>query len=467
MPVLNACRKAGIDKETAIKAVESAYCEFDKAVGAGGKKTASHPLEVRRAADKVYDEIHRAGEIHPRQMARCPRQMDRAFVFSCLTHWGEGNFLHEDTAIMRELNRWSKDAVATMKRLEPTPANCGHHAEICAKGALAELFSENDNVVYGPIYSQSMVLSEALGKLDADVPEFTSTCTYGENRREIRSVKYILLEWDNKLEGSEMPHDWKINDMVKMYSLNVCDTEITLPKDTAVMTFSFLAKLREMGVPFKSVTWSGNKSMHCLIPIIPLQLQHSSAEAGDSECDIEGANKLIEELRHSAQWLGCDSSCVSWGRLTRLPFGMRHNDDGTVFWQISAIYNDIEPIDLKKLVKIMSDLSDEIRNSGEKVSFKETGYVTEEEFDKWLKQNGKSVATDKMTDKIIFHGWPFRRNQENIIPQIIRDDLRNDGQKISKNLILDLLRVVAENTRFILFKIIWDRSNGTVTTESP
>ena len=454
MSILHSCRTEGIDKETAIKALEAAYCEFDKAVGADENKINSHPLEIRRAADKVYGEIHRSDEIHPageiytRQTTSRPHQMDRAFVFNCLTRWGEENFLHEDTAIMRELDSWNKDVVATMKRLEPAPANGEHHAEICARGALAELFSDDDNIVCGPVYSQPMALSQALEKLDTDVPEFTSTCTYGENRREVRSVKYALLECDRKLDGSEMPHDWKTNDMVEKRSLKVSGQEVVLPKDTAVMTFSFLAKLRGMGVPFKAITLSGNKSMHCLIPIVPLQLTHLSTEAGDSECDIEGTKKLIEELRHAAQWLGCDSNCVSFNRLTRLPFGMRHNDDGTASCQLSAIYNDIEPIDLKELVKKMTELADEIRNSGENVSFQETGYVRADEFDKWLRKNGKSVALDLMTGKIIFYGWSSCYDQENVIPQKIRDDLRKDGQKISKNLILDLLRTVGTDNPF-------------------
>ena len=53
-----------------------------------------------------------------------------------------------------------------------------------------------------------------------------------------------------------------------------------------------------------------------------------------------------------------------------------------------------------------------------------------------------------MTGKIIFYGWSSCYDQENVIPQKIRDDLRKDGQKISKNLILDLLRTVGTDNPF-------------------
>ncbi len=452
MHVLNTCKNAGIAKETAILAMTAAYHVFDEGVGASESKRISHPSEIRRAADKVYGELYTIGEKRPRPMTSHVVPVKTEVIFGCLSRWGEANFLREDTELMCKFDQWVNDVMATVKRLPPACIEDQYPTVGWAMGALSELFDEADNIVCGPTYSQSMPLSEAKNKIVHELPEFISTCTYGENRRAVKVVKYILLEWDRQLDGSEMPADWQANDKIEKYTLAVAGTPVTLPKDTAVMTFSFLTKFCEMGIPIKAVTWSGNKSLHCLIPIEPIQVTEGNTEA---------VKRLFGTLRTNVQWLGCDPSCITLNHLTRLPFGMRHDMENAEVFQMSALYNEVESIKIEELVQRMTEMAEEIKEDGEEPVFQESHYVSVDEFDRWMAYNDKSILTNMMTGENLYEGWASCFDNVNVIFQTIRDELRMGGQKISPDLINSLIRSVGARHAFhpvrdYLASLTWD-----------
>ena len=453
MTVLNNCRNVGIAKETAISAIEAAYRVFDEAVGASEEKMTSHPLEIRRAADKVYASVAGMREKRYQQMVSRLPKADPKMIFSSLSHWGEKNFLHEDTTLMREFSQWCQDALANSKELAPMTPDGECDLFGCMKAALFELFSEGDNVVCGTVDSQTVSLEHVLeNRGRTGDPTFTGTCTYGENRSAVKSIKYVLLEWDRKLDGSEMPENWQADDGIEKRSLPVEDMLVTLPRDTALMTFSFLAKFREIGVPVKAVTWSGNKSLHCLIPIEAIQITEGNAA---------GVKRLLGTLRAAVQWLGCDSNCVSWGRLTRLPFGMRYDAEGNTTLQLSALYNDMAPIKIKVLIDKMTALAEEIKGCIEVPVFSESNYVTADEFDRWVASRGKCIATNMLSGLFVYDGWPPCYDQDNVMLQTIRDELRAEGQKISDQLIKNLIRSVGSKHAFnpvqdYLESLAWD-----------
>lgn len=439
MSVLHTCRREGLDKETAIKAIGVAYLLFDEEVGASADKLKSHPQEIQRAAEKVYAEVLVMRESTSLQKVSCNPHIDSQMVFNCLSRWGEANFLHEDTEVMREFGQWCQDIITTVEKLDPTHTSEKCDVNNCARGAMIELFGESDNVVCGPCTSQPLSLDQALGRLCDILPEFTATCTYGENRSDVKSIRYILLEWDCQLDGSEMPEDWMVNDNIEKHSLPVNDMLVTLPKDTAVMTFSFLAKFREMGIPVKAVTWSGNKSLHCLIPIEAVQITRRNSE------DVK---KIIRALRLVTQWLGCDSSCISWGRLTRLPFGERPSPEGNFVFQLSALYNEVLPISLEGLLKKMADLAEEIRRSGNIAFFSTPSYITAIAFDQWLISQGKCIVRNELTGKCIYEGWPAVYDQNNVNPLKIRDELHMEGVNLTTDRIRELITVVSADRSF-------------------
>ena len=439
MSVLHTCRREGLDKETAIKAIGVAYLLFDEEVGASADKLKSHPQEIQRAAEKVYAEVLVMRESTSLQKVSCNLHIDSQMVFNCLSRWGEANFLHEDTEVMREFGQWCQDIITTVEKLDPTHTSEKCDVNNCARGAMIELFGESDNVVCGPCTSQPLSLDQALGRLCDILPEFTATCTYGENRSDVKSIRYILLEWDCQLDGSEMPEDWMVNDNIEKHSLPVNDMLVTLPKDTAVMTFSFLAKFREMGIPVKAVTWSGNKSLHCLIPIEAVQITRRNSE------DVK---KIIRALRLVTQWLGCDSSCISWGRLTRLPFGSRRDVEGNSVFQLSALYDEVLPITLDELFRRMACLAEEIRRSGNLTLFRDPHYITANEFDHWLISKGKCIVRNELTGQCIYEGWPAVYDQSNVNPLRVRDELHMEGVTLSTKRVGELITVVSADRAF-------------------